>query len=145
MSAALPLREECPNTDQKELHIRIFFKECYLVIPKYRSSHPEVSCKKGVLKNFEKFANKHLCWSLFFNKVATLLKKRLWHKCFHVIFAKISTPFLKNICERLLLQIKIVVISIYHYQKSISHTPWKLLLHLLSWIILQYFGYLRNR
>ena len=48
----------------------------------YRSSRPEVFCKKGVLRNFTKFTGKHLCQSLFFNKVAglwaaTLLKKRL--------------------------------------------------------------------
>ena len=29
----------------------------------------EVSMKKGVLKNFTKFTGKHLCQSLFFNKV----------------------------------------------------------------------------
>ena len=38
--------------------------------------------KKSVLKHFVKFTGKHLCESLFFNKVAgvrpaTLLKKRL--------------------------------------------------------------------
>ena len=48
----------------------------------YRSSRPEVFCKKGVLRNFTKFTGKRLCQSLFFNKVAglwaaTLLKKRL--------------------------------------------------------------------
>ena len=46
-----------------------------------------------VLENFAKFTGKHLCQSLFFNKVAglrpaTLLKKRLWHRCFPVNFAK---------------------------------------------------------
>ena len=50
-------------------------------------------CKKGVLRNFTKFAGKHLCQSLFFNKVAaprpeTLSKKRLWHRYFPVNFAK---------------------------------------------------------
>ena len=65
----------------------------------YRSSCPEVFCKKGVLKNFAKFTGKHLCQSLFFNKVAglrpvTLLKKRLWHRCFAMNFAKfLRTPF----------------------------------------------------
>ena len=44
-------------------------------------------CKKGVLRNFTNFAGKHLCQSLFLNIVAglrpaTLLKKRLWHRCF---------------------------------------------------------------
>ena len=29
---------------------------------------PKVFCKKGVLRNFEKFPGKHLCQSLFFNK-----------------------------------------------------------------------------
>ena len=64
-----------------------------------RSSRPEVFCKKGVLRNFTKFTGKHLCQSLFFNKVAglkpaTLLKKRLWHRCFPVNFVKfLRTPF----------------------------------------------------
>ena len=58
-----------------------------------RSSRPEVFCKKGVLKNFEIFTGKHLCQSFFFNKVAglrcpTLLKKRLWHRCFPMYIAK---------------------------------------------------------
>ena len=57
-----------------------------------RSSRPQMFCKKGALKNFEKFTGKHLNQSLFFNKVAdlrtaTLLKKRLWHRCFPVNFA----------------------------------------------------------
>ena len=33
------------------------------------SSCPEVFCKEGVLRNFTKFTGKHLCQSLFFNKV----------------------------------------------------------------------------
>ena len=37
-----------------------------------RSSCPEVFCKKGVLRNFEKFTGKHLYQRLFFNKVAGL-------------------------------------------------------------------------
>ena len=39
-------------------------------IYKRRSSRREVFCKKGVLRNFTKFTEKHLCQSLFFNKVA---------------------------------------------------------------------------
>ena len=31
-----------------------------------------MSCEKGVLKNFAKFTEKHLCQNLFFNKVAGL-------------------------------------------------------------------------
>ena len=36
---------------------------------KTRSSHPEVFLSEGVLKNFAKFTEKHLCRSLLFNKV----------------------------------------------------------------------------
>ena len=38
----------------------------------HRSSRPEVFCEKGVLRNFAKFTGKHLCQSLFFNKLAGL-------------------------------------------------------------------------
>ena len=38
----------------------------------YRSSHRWCSVRKGVLRNFAKFTGKHLCQSLFFNKVAGL-------------------------------------------------------------------------
>ena len=67
-----------------------------------RSSHQRCSIKKDVLRNFTKFTGKHLCQSLLFNKVvgprlATLLKKRLWHRCFSVKFVKfLRTPFLQN-------------------------------------------------
>ena len=37
---------------------------------KYRGSRPEMFYKIDFLKNFERFTGKHLCWSLFFNKVA---------------------------------------------------------------------------
>ena len=58
-----------------------------------RSSRPDVLCKKGILRNFGKFIEKHMCQKLFFNKVAglrpaTLLKKSLCHRCFSVNFAK---------------------------------------------------------
>ena len=74
-----------------------------------RSSHRKCSIRKCVLRNFIKFRGKHLCQSLFFNKVAglrsaTLLKKRLWHRCFPVNFAKfLKTPFSHNTSGRLLL------------------------------------------
>ena len=37
-----------------------------------RSSHLRCSVRKGVLWNLAKFSGKHLCQSLFFNKVAGL-------------------------------------------------------------------------
>ena len=43
------------------------------VVPYFaRSSLPEVFCKEVVLRSFTKFTGRHLCQSLFFNKVAGL-------------------------------------------------------------------------
>ena len=67
-----------------------------------RNTRPEVFLQKQPLevfyvkrffRNLTKFIGKHLCQSLFFNKVAslrtpTLLKKRLWHRCFLTNFVK---------------------------------------------------------
>ena len=66
---------------------------------KSRSSLQRCSLKKGVLRNFAKFTGNHLGQSLFFDKTAglsraTLLKRRLWHRCFLVIFVKfLRAPF----------------------------------------------------
>ena len=64
----------------KNKSVRLLLNMCYLVyyhqkLPFgviFRSSRPEVFCKKGVLRNFSKFTGKHLCQNL-----STLLKKRL--------------------------------------------------------------------
>ena len=86
-----------------------FSKKLSVLVTTLRSSRPEVFCKKGVLRNFAKFTGKHLCQSLFFNKAAglrptTLLKKRLWHRCFPVNFVKfLRTTFLQNSSKWLLL------------------------------------------
>ena len=60
----------------------------------HRNNHRSCSKKKGVLKIVTKFTEKHLSQSLLFNKVArlrpaTLLKKRLWHKCLPMNFANL--------------------------------------------------------
>ena len=75
----------------------------------YKSSQQRCFIRKGVLRNFTKFMGKHLCQSLFFNKVAglrhaSLIKKRLWRICFAVNFVKFPrTAFLQNTSVRLLL------------------------------------------
>ena len=81
---------------------------------KIQKQPPEVVYKKGVLENFTKFTGKHLCQSVFFNKVACLRpdrdwqRKWLWHRCFPVNFAKFQgTPFLHNTSRRLLLEVPI--------------------------------------
>ena len=77
---------------------------------KHQNSHRRCSLKKGALKNYSKFTGKHLCQSLFANKVprlipATLLTKALWHRCFPVNFVNIlRTTFLQNTSVRLLLK-----------------------------------------
>ena len=44
-----------------------------------RSNYQRCSVRKGVLRNFAKFTWKHLCQSLFFNKVATpFFTEHLW-------------------------------------------------------------------
>ena len=75
----------------------------------FQKQPPECSVKKAALKNLANLTGKHLCQSLFFDKVAglrpaNLLKKRLWHRCFPVKFAKIlRTHFLQNTSWQLLL------------------------------------------
>ena len=68
----------------------------------FRSSHHKCSMWKGVLRNFTKFTGKHLCQSLFLIKLqaeaCNFIKKRLWHRCFHVNFVKfIRTPFYRTL------------------------------------------------
>ena len=57
---------------------------------RFRTIARRCSVKKEVW-NFAKLTGKHLCQSLFFNKVAGL---KLWHKCFPANFEKfLRTPF----------------------------------------------------
>ena len=122
-----------------------------------RSSHRRCSVKKDVFRNFAKFTGKHLCQSLFFNKVAglkpeTLLKKRLWHRCFPTKFCEISKNILFTghlgttpsvIWKLLLMEIRFQIdrklFQLEHiFQKSLLEysyyfehwckRPWKLLL-----------------
>ena len=51
------------NSLTEERHLIYYFDLAY------RSSHQRCSIKKGVLRNFPKFTGKHLCQSLFVNKV----------------------------------------------------------------------------
>ena len=59
-----------------------------------RSSHLRCSIKKWVLRNFTNFTGKHLCQSLFFNKVAG--PRHSWHSCFPVNFVKFLRTILQN-------------------------------------------------
>ena len=115
----------------------------YLFI-RLRSSRPEVFCKKSFLRNFAKFTGKQLSQSFFFNKFAglrsaTLLKKKFWHRCFPVNFAKfIRTPFFTEHLWWLLLQAFISKWSRLIIQVIFSRFPLKPILcnfiHLCSFI-----------
>ena len=70
---------------------------------------------------------------------ATLLKKRLWHGCFPVNFAKfLRTPFLQNTSGRLLLRNEASGedLKIFGSLTSLMHT---IEAYLLPWLLLKYF------
>ena len=80
---------------------------------------------KGVLRNLTKLTGKQLYQSLFFNKVAdlrptTLLKKRLWHRCFPVNFVKfLRTPlFTEHLWWLLLNKSKLILEATIIYIKN---------------------------
>ena len=55
-----------PNSKTNSIHRA----KPLLKITKHRSSHRRYSVRKDVLRNFAKLTGKHLCQSLYFNKVA---------------------------------------------------------------------------
>ena len=71
---------------------------------------PELFSTKGYSQKFRKIHSKAPVPEFFFNKIAdlrpaTLLKKRHWHRCFPVNYAKfLRTPFLLNISGQLFLK-----------------------------------------
>ena len=67
-------------------NLRLLFVWLILILSIARSIRPEVFCKKGVLRNFAIFTGKHLCQSLFFNKV----KKETLTQLFFFEFWEIS-------------------------------------------------------
>ena len=75
----------------------------------YRSSHRRCSARKGALRNSQNSQENTCARVSFFNKIAglraaTLLKKRLWHRCFLMNSENfLRTPFLQNTYGRLLL------------------------------------------
>ena len=75
------------------------------------------SVKKGILINFTKFTGKHLCHSLFLNKVSDLnvIKKRFWHRCFPVHFVKFFREpfFIEHIRWLLLNRVALTLASFF--------------------------------
>ena len=91
----------------------------------FRSNRPEVFCIKSVLRNFSKLAG-NPCGRVSFLGLspatllkkrplpATLFKKRFWHRCFPVSFAKfLRTPFLTEHLWWLLLNLAMLQEKIF--------------------------------
>ena len=79
----------------------MIYEDLWFILITCRSSHWRYSIKKVVLKNFAKSTGKHLCQSLFFNKVAGV-------RCFPVNFAKLLGTHLRNTSWRLLLDLHLI-------------------------------------
>ena len=109
------------------------------MLQKNRSSRLEAFCRKGVLRNFEKFTRKHLYQSLLFNKAAdlrtvTLLKKRFWYRCFPVNFSKFLKTLsiaehlrwllLKTSVNQLIFREELVDLQLY-YSRTFSQEVFK--------------------
>ena len=86
---------------------------------------------KKMFEKVHKFTGKHLYHSLFFN-TATLLKKRLWHRCFLVNFAKfLRTSFLLKTSGRVVLSvssqinwIRLSQLSAYLFLNKLHRLDW---------------------
>ena len=129
-------KHRCPCPEKIYLRVTspvpkkmIFILENMVVLLKYhidwhprkgsRSSHRSCSIRKGVLRNFAKFAWKDLCQGLFFDKVsglrpAVLFKKGLWCRVFPVNFSKfLKTLFLQSTPGRLLLELQLFSVLLW--------------------------------
>ena len=97
----------------------------------YRSSRPDVFCKKGILRNFGKFTGKHKCQSLYLNKVAgqacNFIKIETLTQVFPVNFPKfLRTPFLREHLRWLLLVLTNFGTTMLHENKIRKNKPRKL-------------------
>ena len=90
---------------------------------------PRRVLQKRCSQKFQKFIGKHLCWSLYFNKVAdpTLLKQRLWHRYFPVTFAQfLRKPFLTEHLGWLLVSLLLILKIFLSVEINFWKTPLKI-------------------
>ena len=106
------------------------------ILPKCRSSCPEVFCKKGVLRNFGKFTGKHLCLSLLLIKLQAsglqLYKEETLAQVFFCEFCEISTPFFTEHLPWLLLKINKIWKLLIKFAKKPSHKCYKMVIKLVQ-------------
>ena len=77
---------------------------------RYRSSRPEVFCRKGVLRNFAKFTGKHLYQNLYYNKAVGLRAATLFTLA-QVFFCEFCEISKKTLFHRTLLVASSVIIT----------------------------------
>ena len=96
----------------------------FIIWQSFWSSHPEVFYKKGKISQN---SQENTCVSHYFDKVAdvrpaTLLNKRLWHRCFPVNFSKIlTTSFFTEHLPWLLLSASSMSSNSGYFQESQLH------------------------
>ena len=92
----------------------------------WRSSHPDVFCKKGPLKCLAKLTGKHMNRSHFLKKnsgcrPATVFKKRLMHRFFSAKFLRLfRTAFYSTTVNRCTISFDISLIIIYDLGKCLK-------------------------
>ena len=88
----------------------------------YRSSRRRCSVEKVVLKNFALFTRKHLCWNHFLIRLSAFRPATLWKRDSNLNITNVlRTPILKNICERLLLNVMLIVQYSYYHLVTSKH------------------------
>ena len=75
------------DSDIRSTGLDVLFVPFLLI---FRSSHQRCSVRKGVRRNFVKFTGKHLCQSLFFDKVANFIEIETLAQIFSCEFCEIS-------------------------------------------------------
>ena len=90
--------------------------------------------KKGVLRNFTKFTGKHLCQSLFFNKVADLRRK-----CYRTLLVAASEDnnFIQSNAARIKKKVSLTFQTILTW-KNLCFTE-KKLIEIQGWLLLTFF------
>ena len=104
----------------REFQIRLLIQQTILQSWNIRSSRPEVFCKKAFVEILQN-SQENTCASV----PAALSKKRFWHRCFPVNFAKfLRTPFFIEHLWWLLLEYLLSLDFFIHFTSVLKQSPW---------------------
>ena len=95
-------------------------KEKIQNVANFRSSHQRCSIKKSILRNFTKFTGKHLCQSLFFDKVDCFWKQTgagFWILLIFLNLKPVRTCFIV-VASRMILLLEKVIRACLHLFKD---------------------------